>query len=247
MNQEEKKKKQEEEEARAAAQAAEEATTPAEEPAEEPVEPAEEPAIPAAEVAEEPSEPCEPTEEPTEEPAAGEGGLLSATAYRAFTQFLSALTEEDKQTLQAVLARLSGLAEAQAAEAARAERERAIAALEAREGLRDIRARLPQLEGLIARLPWLLALPLSERLTVACYLDRGMQQHTQTAEEKLQAVLADGELMRALAAHGASLRAAHGSMMPPVATGGRAPALVKKPPADLSEAKREAKRFLRAK
>jgi hypothetical protein len=210
----------------------------------------------AAEAAEEPVATDGASDERNERNESGEqdekeggaaSGLLSPAAMRAFGAFLAALTEEDRQTLQALLARLQGLSQSLAAERARVARESALAALEQDGRLAGIRDRLPEIDALIARLPWLQALPIEERLAIACYLDRGMQQHAPTAEEKLEAVLSDPALLRALSERQAALRLAHGSMTPPVAARGLAPALVKTPPETLSEAKREAKRFLRVK
>ena len=172
---------------------------------------------------------------------------LSPAAMAAFGQFLAALDGQDKATLSTLIAPLREILAAQQAAAAAAEEEDVLAGMEGEAAFAGIRDRMGAMRQLMAQVPWLRELPLRDRLAAACYIDRGMQQHTPTPEEKLQALLADPALLRALAEKQAALRAQGSISAPPILSGGRAPAAVKKPPRSLSEAKTEAKRFLRAK
>ncbi|MBQ8350749.1 MAG: hypothetical protein IJY20_01735 [Clostridia bacterium] len=185
--------------------------------------------------------------EQREEAPTAKGGPLSPAAMAAFARFLDALNEEDKQVLTGLLTRFREMAAESLAAAQAAEEEAMLAAMEEIPVFAGIRGRTDAMHALIAQVPWLRSLPLRDRLAAACYIDRGMQQHTPTPEEKLQAVLSDPALLRALAEKQAALRAAQARGTPPAVGTGLAPATVKEKPKSLSEAKTEAKRFLRAK
>lgn len=184
---------------------------------------------------------------PAEEAAAAPGGApLSPAAMAALAQFAASLTGEDREVLAAVLTRLSRLAAAEQEAARLAEEEACLAALEGDRAFADIRRRRAGMQELIEALPWLRALPLRDRLAAACCLDRGRRVPSPTTEEeRLEAVLGDPALLRALAERQARARRAGGEGLPPTPAPGRAPACLKAPPASLSEAKAEAKRALR--
>ena len=181
------------------------------------------------------------------ETAAATNRVLSPAAITALANFLGSLNQRDTQVLTALLARFRSLFERQRAVSAAAEEEACLSEMEKEPAFQGIRGRREAMHGLIARVPWLRNLPTRDRLAAACYIDRGMQQHAPTPEEKLEAVLSDPALLRALAQKQAALRAALANGTPPVRNGGRAPAVIKETPKSLSEAKTEAKRFLRAK
>lgn len=189
------------------------------------------------------------TEEAAEATPKAEGAgatepLLSPAATAALMQLATALTAEDKAVLATALGRLSQLAEAGQAAARQAEEEACLTDLAGEPAFADIRGRLPGMQALIESMPWLRALPLRDRLAVACCLDRGRQWQPPTEEERLSAVLSDPALLRALGERQASLRRAEGQGIPPTHRPGRAPAVLKAPPASLSEAKAEARRAL---
>jgi hypothetical protein len=188
---------------------------------------------------------AEPVAESAKEQAAR--GPLSPVAMAAFANFLAALDEQDKATLSTLIAHLREIVASQKAAAAAAEEEAMLAGMEGEAAFAGIRDRMGAMRTLMEQVPWLRELPLRDRLAAACYIDRGMQAHTPTPEEKLQAVLSDPALLRALAEKQAALQAQAGRTAPPIISGGHAPATVKKPPKSLAEAKTEAKRFLRAK
>lgn len=187
------------------------------------------------------------TDAPAEEAAAAPGGApLSPAAMAALSQFAASLTGEDREVLAAVLTRLSRLAAAEQEAARLAEEEACLTALEGERAFGDIRRRRAGMQELIEALPWLRALPLRDRLAAACCLDRGRRVPSPTTEEeRLEAVLGDPALLRALAERQARARRAGGEGLPPTPAPGRAPACLKAPPASLSEAKAEAKRALR--
>ncbi len=188
-----------------------------------------------------PTEENEPTPAAaTAEPAtAGEATPLPLGA--AWENFLASLAPGDKEALLSVLTRLA------AREAARREEEEEAACLTEMEGMpafAGISARRGEIDDLIARIGWLRALPMRDRLAAACYLDRGMRLHEPTREEKLEAVLSDPALLRALAEKQAMARAAkRGALAPTAHAGGRMPANLPKPPKDLGEAGLAAKQY----
>lgn len=178
---------------------------------------------------------------------AAAAGLLSPAATAALAQLFASLDGHDKQALLSLITRFREMAEAGRAAQMAAEEEACLCEMEGQPAFCGIRGRLQAMHGLISGVPWLQALPLRERLAAACYIDRGMQLHAPTREEKLQAVLSDPALLRALAERQATLQSATQKSTPPILSGGRAPAVVKAPPRSLSEARDEAKRYLRAK
>ena len=179
--------------------------------------------------------------EAKEEEADAPASPFSAEASEALAHLLSVMNEKDKAMLLALFARLAG-----GREKKRAEEEACLSAMAGEEAFYDLRERAPEMAALIKETPWLQALPLREQLETACYICRGRGTHAPTPEEKLEAVLSDPALLRVLAERQAKLRAAQAATLPPLTHGGRAPALVKEAPKSLTEAKREAGRYLRA-
>ena len=193
-------------------------------------------------------EEAEPAEKPAEEEAGEEAGeAISQGAREAFAAFLSALSPQDKQVLCAVLGRLQDYERARAEQARAAAEAACLLEMEREPAFAGIREQVDGMQALISRLPWLQALPVRERLEAACYMDRGMRWHAPTPQEKLEALLSDPALMRALAERQAALRQAQEKTTPPVRAGaGLAPATAVAKPKSLGEAKQAAKRFLRA-
>ena len=193
-------------------------------------------------------EEAEPAEKPAEEEAGEEAGeAISQGAREAFAAFLSALSPQDKQVLCAVLGRLQDYARARAEQARAAAEAACLLEMEREPAFAGIREQVDGMQALISRLPWLQALPVRERLETACYMDRGMRWHAPTPQEKLEALLSDPALMRALAERQAALRQAQEKTTPPVRAGaGLSPATAVAKPKSLGEAKQAAKRFLRA-
>ena len=193
-------------------------------------------------------EEAEPAEKPAEEEAGEEAGeAISQGAREAFAAFLSALSPQDKQVLCAVLGRLQDYERARAEQARAAAEAACLLEMEREPAFAGIREQVDGMQALISRLPWLQALPVRERLEAACYMDRGMRWHAPTPQEKLEALLSDPALMRALAERQAALRQAQEKTTPPVRAGaGLSPATAVAKPKSLGEAKQAAKRFLRA-
>ena len=203
---------------------------------------------PAAAIAEAIAETAAPIETPAPTEATpteatptevGEAAPLPLAA--AWGKFLSSLSPDERETLIGVLTRLA------TREAARreAEEEQAILAeMDSMPAFAGILSRRGELDALIGRIGWLRALPMRDRLAAACYLDRGMRLHEPTREEKLEAILSDPALMRALAEKQAMARAAgRGAFAPTARAGGRMPANLPKPPKDLREAGLAAKQY----
>ncbi len=193
-------------------------------------------------------EETEAAEKPAEEEAGEEAGeAISQGAREAFAAFLSALSPQDKQVLCAVLGRLQDYERARAEQARAAAEAACLLEMEREPAFAGIREQVDGMQALISRLPWLQALPVRERLETACYMDRGMRWHAPTPQEKLEALLSDPALMRALAERQAALRQAQEKTTPPVRAGaGLSPATAVAKPKSLGEAKQAAKRFLRA-
>ncbi|MBO5050957.1 MAG: hypothetical protein J6D31_02065 [Clostridia bacterium] len=191
---------------------------------------------------------AEAAEKPAEEEAEEEAGeAISQGAREAFAAFLSALSPQDKQVLCAVLGRLQDYERARAEQARAAAEAACLLEMEREPAFAGIREQVDRMQALISRLPWLQALPVRERLETACYMDRGMRWHAPTPQEKLEALLSDPALMRALAERQAALRQAQEKTTPPVRAGaGLSPATAVAKPKSLGEAKQAAKRFLRA-
>ncbi len=171
-----------------------------------------------------------PTEIPKEETPAPD-------PRAAFAALLTTLPEGEKATL---LAALCAYVETKKENARRAEEEALYAEMEAVPAFAGIGERRGAIEALIARVGWLAALPPRERLATALTLDRGMTRHTPTKEEALEALLADEELLRALAERQAAGRV---TGAPAVPRHGRTPATVQKPPQNLAEAGKAARHF----
>lgn len=185
-----------------------------------------------------------PAEEEAGEPA---GEAISQEAREAFAAFLSALSPKDKQVLCAVLGRLQDYERARAEQARAAAEAACLLEMEREPAFAGIREQADGMQALISKLPWLQALPVRERLEAACYMDRGMRWHAPTPQEKLEALLSDPALMRALAERQAALRLAQEKTTPPVRAGaGLSPATAVAKPKSLGEAKQAAKRFFRA-
>lgn len=171
--------------------------------------------------------------------SAGEETTLPLAA--AWGKFLAALSPRERETVLGALTRL--------AEGERARRESeavatCLAEMEKSPAFAGILSRRDAITDLISRVGWLQALPMRDRLAAACYLDRGMRLHEPTAEEKLEAILADPALMRALAERQATLRGAQKQTVAPgVRAGGRMPANLPKPPKTLREAGQAAKQY----
>lgn len=193
-------------------------------------------------------EETEAAEKPTEEEAGEKAGeAISQGAREAFAAFLSALSPQDKQVLCAVLGRLQDYERARAEQARAAAEAACLSEMEREPAFAGIREQADGMQALISKLPWLQALPVRERLEAACYMDRGMRWHAPTPQEKLEALLSDPALMRALAERQAALRLAQEKTTPPVRAGaGLSPATAVAKPKSLGEAKQAAKRFLRA-
>lgn len=178
---------------------------------------------------------------PTEEAVPPTDETTPLPLAAAWGKFLASLAPKERDTVLAVLSRLA------AREAARREAEEEQTVLTEMEGMpafAGILARRGELRELIGKIGWLRALPIRDRLAAACYLDRGMRLHEPTREEKLEAILSDPALMRALAEKQAAARGARrGALAPAARTGGRMPANLPKPPKDLHEAGLAAKQF----
>ena len=166
----------------------------------------------------------------------------------AWRAFLAALSEEDRATVGMLLTSLAEAAKEHRDRAAAAEEAALLSEMENEEAFAGITERRDALRALIEKIGWLRALPPRERLSAALYLDRGMRLHEPTPEEKLSAVLADPELLRALAAHHAKGREAARAAQPPTAGGAhsaRMPAHLPKTPLDLAEAGEAAKHYFK--
>ena len=173
---------------------------------------------------------------------------LSPAAEEAFAHFLSVLTPEERQVLVGVISRLRAYEAAQAEAARAAEEAACLREMESEPAFAGISERAEALRALIGSVSWLRELPTRDRLAAACYIDRGMRLHTPTPQEKLEGLLSDPALMRALAERQAAVRAARARQTPPIAPGmGQAPAAPVASPRSLGEAKRAAKNILRVK
>lgn len=185
-----------------------------------------------------------------EEPAAVAEELApAATDLRAaWEQFFASLSAEDRAALTAALDRLIAAEEHQLASEARAAEEATMAELEGEAAFAGICERAEAIRALIARISWLRALPMRERLVAALYLDRGMRLHEPTPEEKLEAVLSDPALMRALSERMALLRDRERALRPPTVRashGARMPARLPEVPKNLKEAEEAAHHYFK--
>lgn len=166
----------------------------------------------------------------------------------ALADLFSSLSLRDRAMLMQALQRMLAGERERAAQEERAEEEAAMAEMDAMPAFAGILDRAEAVRELIARLDWLRALPMHERLSAALYLDRGMRLREPTPAEKLESVLADPALLRALAEKEALSREAERATRPPAvkgANGSRMPARVPKKPKSLAEAGEEAKHYFK--
>ena len=166
----------------------------------------------------------------------------------ALADLFTSLSEPDRATLLFALQAMLASARERAAQKERAEEEAVMAEMDTMPAFAGILSRAEAVRALIGRLAWLRALPPRERLSAALYLDRGMRLREPTPAEKLESVLADPALLRALAEKQAFAREADRATRPPVvrgASGSRMPARVPKEPKSLEEAGEAAKHYFK--
>lgn len=166
----------------------------------------------------------------------------------ALADLFSSLSEHDRATLLFALQAMLASERARAAQKERAEEEAVMAEMDTMPAFAGILSRAEAVRALISRLDWLRALPPRERLSAALYLDRGMRLREPTPAEKLESVLADPALLRALAEKQALSREAERATRPPAvkgASGGRMPARASKKPKSLDEAGEAAKHYFK--
>lgn len=129
----------------------------------------------------------------------------------------------------------------------REEEETALAELAEEPEYADITEYIEEIRALPSRFPFLADLPTKERLTAAYHMYRGLSASPRTAEERLEDLLTDPAMLRALSERFSKLLAARRDATPPVPvrTGTAVPPADRRPlPRDLREASVAAKRYL---
>jgi hypothetical protein len=129
----------------------------------------------------------------------------------------------------------------------RREEEEAMAELAEDANYADIGNCAEELRALPARFPFLNTLPTKERLAAAYLMYRGLAEKPRTAEERLEELLSDPAMLRALSEKFSRLLAARREATPPipVRSGTAVPPADRRPsPRDLREAATAAKRYL---
>lgn len=177
------------------------------------------------------------------------GAEEAKTGVRAaWNRFFSSLSEGDRVTLLAVLDRLCAGERQRLEHEAHAAENAAIAEMDKDPAFAGIAERADALRTLISKIGWLRSLPMRDRLAAALYLDRGMHMREPTPAEKIEAVLADPALLRALAERQAMAEREAEALRPPTvraAHSGRMPARLPKEPENLTEAGEAAKHYFK--